>query len=51
MVRMENDENTSGSQDQIMYVQKVGRELVKPLRTEKNKNGEKKSQNLTMLGN
>ena len=37
--------------DQIMFGQKYGRKLVKPLRIEKNRNGQKKSQNLTMLDN
>ena len=31
--------------DQIMFGQKYGRKLVKPLRIEKNRNGQKKSQN------
>ena len=37
--------------DQIMFGQKYGRKLVKPLRIEKNRNGQKKSQKLTMLDN
>ena len=32
-----------------MYGQKYGRKLVKPLRIEKNRKGQKKSQNLTKL--
>ena len=36
--------------DQIMYGQKYGRKLVKPLRIEKKKNGQKRSQSSTMLG-
>ena len=35
--------------DQIMYGQKCGRKLVKPLRIEKNNSGQKTSQNSTML--
>ena len=35
--------------DRIMCGQKYGRKLVMPRRIEKNKNGQKKSQNLTML--
>ena len=33
------------------YGQKYGRKLAKPLRIEKNKNGQKKNRNLTMLEN
>ena len=35
--------------DQIMYGQKFGRKLVKPLRIEKSKNGRKRNRSLTML--
>ena len=35
--------------DQIVYVQKYGRKLVKPLRIEKNRNGQNKNRSLTML--
>ena len=35
--------------DQIMYGQKYGRKLVKPLRVEENWNGQKRSQSLTKL--
>ena len=37
--------------DQIMYGQKYGQTLVKPLRREENRNGQTRSQNLTMFGN
>ena len=36
--------------DQIMYGQKYGRKMVKPLRIEKNKNGRKRSRSSNMLG-
>ena len=35
--------------DQIMYGQKFGRKLVKPLRIEKNRNGQKRNRSSTML--
>ena len=35
--------------DQIMYVQKFGRKFVKPLRIEKNRDGQKKNRSSTML--
>ena len=35
--------------DRVMYGYKYGRKLVKPLRIDKNRNGQKKSQNFTML--
>ena len=35
--------------DQIMYGEKCGQKLVKPLRIEKNKNRKTRSQNSTML--
>ena len=36
-------------QDQIMYGQKYGRTLVKPLRIEKNRNGQKRNRSSTLL--
>ena len=35
--------------DQIIHVQKFGRKLVKPLKIEKDRNGQKKNRSLTML--
>ena len=49
VVRGEIDKDSDDHTDQIMQVRTFGRKLVKLLRIEKNKNGRKKNQGLTML--
>ena len=48
MVREEIDKDSNDYQN--MYVQKFGRKLVKPLRIEKNRNGQKKNSAGSMRG-
>ena len=43
------DKRSKRLPDQIMYVQKFGRQLVKLLRIEKNRKGHKRNRSLTML--
>ena len=47
----ETDKNSDDYQTRFLYGQKNGRKLVKPFTIEKNKIGQKKSKNLTMLEN
>ena len=51
VVREETDKDPRQPPDQIVYGQKFGRKLVKPLRIEKNRNGQKRSRSSTMLKN
>ena len=47
--RSETDKDPNNHQTKIMYGQKFGRRFAKPLRIERNRNGQKKNQSSTML--